>query len=931
MKKLIDIVILLLFFTGVSAQRFGGNPPNTKWKQINTDTARVIFSAGIEKQAADISSIIHRIAQTTQPTIGDQLNKINIVLQNQTMVSNGYVSLGPFRSEFFLTPRQNSFELGSLPWHKTLALHEYRHVQQFNNFRRGASRLIYYLFGQQGQALANSIAVPDWFFEGDAVYQETLLSEQGRGRIPYFFNPYRSLWASEKDYSWMKLRNGSYRDLIPDHYRLGYMMVKYGREKYGDDTWKKISGEAAAFKGLFYPWQHAIKSATGENYKSFRNNALSAYKNNAWNIKDTASAYGRSHKHFVADEEFPQWVNDSIIVFVKSSYKKIPAFYLRNIHSGKESLIKLKDISIDNYFSYRNGKIVYSAHKPDARWGWMDYGVLRILDVVTGKQQTTTIHTKYLSPDIAEDGKLIVAINAEPSGKNILHITDAATGKIVADMPNTNNYLFTYPKFYGKEKIISAVRNNKGEMALMQFDIQTGEQANLTPFSMNIIGFPVVNGDTISFTMTYNEREHLFMYAAGKIYLFQPEWKNQSTGDYHLAILNNKYTWTTYTVAGFHLLEGKGKFIEPGAGFYKKSTETIPVYDNMIDTALEKISSEQLQAVKYAKTSGLFNFHSWRPYISDPEYSYSLIGENILNTFQSELFFTYNRNEKFKETGAAFAYGGLFPILRLGGSYTFDRSISDSSVIYNWNESNISLGANIPLSFTTGTFSQSANFSASINSKQVYYTGIAKSVFTNKQFNYADISVSFTNQQTKALQNIYPRFAQTLSVKHRFIINKYTAYQLGLNGSLYFPGLSDNHSIVVQASYQLRDTIGQYPFSNTFSSSRGYLQFNYPRMWKIGINYHFPIAYPDIGFGNIIYLLRLRGNVFYDYSKIKSLRTSQQFELPATGLEVYFDTKWWNQLPVSFGIRYSRLINNELAGQRPNQWEFVLPLNLLSR
>ncbi len=119
-------------------------------------------------------------------------------MQTLPTTANGYVSLGPFRSEFFLTPRQNSFELGSLPWHKTLALHEYRHVQQYSNFRRGLSKAFYYVFGQEGQALANSLSVPDWFFEGDAVHQETQFSNQGRGRLPFFYNEYRSLWASRK-------------------------------------------------------------------------------------------------------------------------------------------------------------------------------------------------------------------------------------------------------------------------------------------------------------------------------------------------------------------------------------------------------------------------------------------------------------------------------------------------------------------------------------------------------------------------------------------------------------------------------------------------------------------------------------------------------------------------------------------------------------
>jgi hypothetical protein len=102
-------------------------------------------------------------------------------------------------------------------------------------------------------------------------------------------------------------------------------------------------------------------------------------------------------------------------------------------------------------------------------------------------------------------------------------------------------------------------------------------------------------------------------------------------------------------------------------------------------------------------------------------------------------------------------------------------------------------------------------------------------------------------------------------------------------------------------------------------------------MWKVGVNYHFPIAYPDWGFGNMLYFLRLRGNVFYDYSKIKSLKNGRQFDFKTAGTELYFDTKWWNQLPLSFGIRYSRLLDADLLGISANQWELVLPVNLLSR
>ena len=186
---------LVLLSTAATAQVFGGNPPSLKWRQLNTDTARIIFPMGLDSQAQRVAAIVHQLSQTTLFTIGHTQRKINIVLQNQTTIANGYVELAPFRSEFQLTPEQNSFDLGSLPWEKLLAIHEYRHVQQYNNFRVGLSGFFYYLFGEGGQSFANSLAVPNWFWEGDAVYQETLVSDQGRGRLPYFFNSYRALWA----------------------------------------------------------------------------------------------------------------------------------------------------------------------------------------------------------------------------------------------------------------------------------------------------------------------------------------------------------------------------------------------------------------------------------------------------------------------------------------------------------------------------------------------------------------------------------------------------------------------------------------------------------------------------------------------------------------------------------------------------------------
>ena len=93
--------------------------------------------------------------------------------------------------------------------------------------------------------------------------------------------------------------------------------------------------------------------------------------------------------------------------------------------------------------------------------------------------------------------------------------------------------------------------------------------------------------------------------------------------------------------------------------------------------------------------------------------------------------------------------------------------------------------------------------------------------------------------------------------------------------------------------------------------------------------YHFPLFYPDWGFANLVYFLRIRANLFYDFTQTKSLRTGNRYNFASTGAEIFFDTQWWNQQPVSFGIRYSRLLNDDFKGRSPNQWEIVVPVSLV--
>jgi hypothetical protein len=935
------IFFISLFSLPAFSQEFGGNPPSLKWRQINSDTARIIFPIGMEKKAQQVASIVYALNRNTVPTIGSVKKKVNIVFQNQTTIFNGYVSLAPFRSEFELTPDQNSFELGSLPSHEQLAIHEYRHVEQYNNFRVGVSRGFYYLFGESGQEFANSLTIPNWFWEGDAVFQETLVSKQGRGRLPYFFDGYRALWSANKNYSFLKLRNGSLRDFVPDHYPIGYMFVAYGREKFGDDFWRKVTHDAASFRGIFYPLQNAIKRYSGTTFTKFRAEAFNYFSSQVeHNISnDSTAIYASQHKHFVASLEFPQFVDKDNIVMMSSAYTKIPAFVIYNMENRKTKVICTRAISLDNYFSYRNNKIVYAGYEPDIRWTWRDYGVIRILDIRTAKDKRLTQKSKYFSPDISPDGKNIVAVNVDVNGESALHILNSNTGVIEHIIPNKEGLFYTYPKYFDDHRVVSSVRNQKGEMALGIFDIDDGSVRYLTPFSMNVLGFPSVQHDTIYFSASRNGYTRLYALVQNMLYSITFPHANSSTGFYGLESGWNKFVYTTFTAVGyeFSIKRFKDAKFEPVSDrdwTLPPAIEKIDVLEGKSADLLDQTSFQDYPVSRYPQSFHLLNFHSLRPYVNDPDYSFSLVSENILNTLQSELFIDYNRNEKYKEVGTDFIYSQLFPWIDAGLNYTFDRNALYNNKKIFWNETQANLGMSVPLNFTNGKSTTTLQFGSDFVYNQRYFQPAYKDSFNSKGFGYVDPSFLFTNQIQQSQMQIYPRFAQTLTINYNRAVTTFQANQFLASAYLYLPGLFYTHNIVLAAAFQQHDSLHNVSFSDNFPFSRGYSAENFYQLYRFSCNYDFPLVYPDWGFAGIVYFLRIRTNIFYDYTRALDFypngnKFQQQYR--SFGTEIFFDTKWWNELPVSFGIRYSRLLDPDFEGKGPNQWELILPINLLSK
>ena len=263
MKKIFPVLVLILVQTIMYCQG-SGHPVSVKWNHITSPYWNIIYPQGRYNEAARIGNIINLMNENPKYNNRHKNRKIDLILQTNQVIANGYVGIGPYRSEFYATPLQNSFLSTNTDWLDVLAVHEYKHVHQLNDTRVGITRLAGYLLGQGGWAGLKFLAMPDWYAEGDAISSETFLTSGGRGRSPQFTARQKALLLEGKKFKYAQMRGGSFRYELPNHYVFGHILHEYVRKNHGADTWYHVINRAAKYKkGPFYNFSLSLKKETG--------------------------------------------------------------------------------------------------------------------------------------------------------------------------------------------------------------------------------------------------------------------------------------------------------------------------------------------------------------------------------------------------------------------------------------------------------------------------------------------------------------------------------------------------------------------------------------------------------------------------------------------------------------------------------------------
>jgi hypothetical protein len=932
-KRVLGIFILLVsVYANAQFVDYGADPSHYKWNIVRAEHYNLIYPQGNDSMAYRYISFMETAYPHIERTIGKPFGKkYPVILHPGNMLSNGMVSWAPRRMEIVPTP---SSDLYAQAWDRQLVTHESRHIMQTGKLMSGIFRPFYYLFGEQTQGMA-SLFVPNWFFEGDAVSTETALSSSGRGRLPEFNMIYRAHRIGTKFYTFDKWNLGSYKDYTGTYYGLGYNLTAYARRQYGEDVWDKVTTRYTK-RFTIPPFGNAIKKVTGISSRQLFEQTF-AFLGEEWKAQEDTWRQSGSKPVYLspAGERYnaymyPQALNDSVVIAVRSNFRDLTALVM--IDGGKERHLTYTG-NINSRIVLSNRKVYWTEYVSGLRWTHQNYSALKAYDLDTKRISTITPRQRYQSPAIDPDGKLAAVSESSVPGENHIVLVDIRTGEVYARHKTPGNAFAKELAYTGNGDIIATVVGDDG-IRLLQLHTQSGEWSELLAATPVNITSPVWQNGKLIFESGLNGTNNIYEYdpaeatfsrlTTARFGAFTPSVSADGKRLLFADFQTNGYRPASLSLDS--LRKEPADFTDP---YRFELAETLARQERFnLDTA--EIRPVEFSPKRYYKALHLFKIHSWAPFYYDATEVVNLqtddfstivkpgamlISQNTLNTAVAQAGWYYSEGVHYGKL--AMSYTGWYPVVNLTVDY--------GGKAFNMEWVDTESGRKTRGKWADRTlFKAQARVYLPLNlTRNHYIRGIQPSVtyfFTNNKYQQYD-SGKFRRFQyllselhayvyrKMSHQDILPRWGYRVRLQHIFAPfnseNYGSIYAARLTG--YVPGLVRGDGLMARLTYQYQDLAGKrlYLPEQIVSAPRGYAYlYATRRLAGVQTDYSFKLFNPDISLGPLIYIQRVRSNVFYDDFRNEAGEAAPWTRLRSFGADLILDCNiLQSNFPVSLGAR----------------------------
>lgn len=909
MCKIYALLLLLLYGSFLKGQFYdnGQDAFSTKWKYIETENFKVIFSDKVKEKGKIYASYLEKCAKTGGLTLTHKPRKVPVIIHNENVLANGEVAWAPRRMNLYaMAPQFGNSEL----YAKHLALHEYRHVVQIDKINNNITRAFYYALGEQFIGGILGWHVPLWFLEGDAVVYETGASNTGRGRDPDFLMKIKAQLDEFGLYSYPKAQFGSYKSFVPNSYELGYYLTTKARIKYGAHMWSGVLNQVS--KSPIHPnaFSKGIKTITGFKERDLYKNLMMADL-----LTDTACNSIESKKKITYSNYYSPYIYNSGFISYKTNFSDLPSLVLHNAAGSlKDKTILVTDNIIDKTFSFADSIIVWNEFQKK-RWENSNYTCIVKYNIHSKKKSYLKKNLRVFHSRISPCKRKIVSVENDGCLNWLITIRDAQTGNLTDSVPFGNMQPVQPAWANGTDSIVFIQVGEKGK-SLVLLDLKSKVRTDIVNATYAELSNPIFYKNYIYIKGVYNQSSNVLRYS-----LKNSVWEaltNERYGIGEYGILNDSVIYSSYTAYGY-----KVKYLS----IDDKSFETVHLPEIVHDSLSEHLKESEMyidfsqvdtsdfEILNYSRFANLFRFHSWAPFGFDLQ-SYdaglgvTALSQNELSTSFFSGGFLYNPVDFSRKYFVNYDYKGLYPYLNSNYSKTYRTAHSENA---------LQLGFIIPVVFDRGTWKRRIHFQLAYEFIHIKPHAGYELRLTNPNISNVYYKFSYSHLRKQSLRDILPKWGYDISLSYMNSIAYYDHLgELAIGeANVYVPGVIKNHGIRIYGAYQKKNA-GELAFSDRINYPYGYTVFNNDEMVTLQGFYNFPIIYPDLNIYEWVYVKRLKANVFYQHASYKHL--GKAANITASGFDLTTKLHLFRFVfPVETGVRFSRLIES-----KRNYYQFLV-------
>lgn len=916
----------------LSSEQF---PPDLSWRRMATSYGEFLFPVEAQDAVRDAARYLEAHHAALERGLRVHTPRLPIVINTTTAEANGNLAFLPWRSEWYGRPPEGRL-LGTQPWLHTLALHEYRHAVQFAQARQGLIRVGSWLWGEAGWAGLAVFAIPSWYWEGDAVVMETALSRTGRGRMPDFLRPWRTIRLSGRKDSYYKAYLGSYADPMPSIYHLGYLLAGSIRQRYGPSVLPDVVEATSWMPFLPGLFSVNLKGRIGRGTAGLYQETM-ADLDSVWKEQDLALAPtpvrvespdpGDAHVDY-----FSAHTQGDTIFAVRRSLDD-PPMLVRIIGEREEvvqSYLPIERISV------RAGKAAWTELHRHSRWGRASTSELMLLDVHTGCTRRLSDQGRWFSPALSPDGAYLAAVWNGSDLHHRIEILDANTGQRLHVLPNPGNEVVQEPSWSEDGTRIVYTRTGlHGKSLCSAPPFQGSEEVHLLAGTEDV--------------HTPRLRDSLLIFVSSRTGLDQIHGLHLGTGERRILARSrfgvdapefsrngSRLLWSEDRITGYRIVSQS--FESLGGEPDTARPVILPFVDTLVAQEGGPVSEdddtvEVLQPISDVSRHGsLFSFHSWGLLPSgdgiDQGWSVMLHSRNVMHTLGVAAGYQFGTDGRSGDAVFAVSWAGWVPILdlhlRSGRQFSSYSTGSGEVLTASWKEQTASLECRLPWDFGRGLWT--SGLEAGLGTTIGWITD-QDVRFAWEQHNgrLAYLTARVTAwHATQWIRDIQPRWGGQVRVTGTWAdpsFSEYVSTRLTAEGILYFPGLLPNHGVRVGMGWEGQRP-DQFRFSPVLGAPRGTDTQYHDQRVLLRTGYVLPLAYPDVPLWSLINVKRIRATFFSDAGW--EWGGSPRRDLLSSGLEGVFDVNLFSTLAeFGIGVRWSYVWK-----ERRSDWGMVLSSRL---